>query len=74
MKAVEITQPEARQLILRCQGLDGTWTLPPGKEGVAQTIQRLMLDLAYSFARQPELGANFLKRVVATILQPVAQA
>lgn len=41
MSPIEITQPEARRLILRSQGLDGTWALPPGKEGVAQTVERL---------------------------------
>ncbi len=41
MNPIQITPTEARRIALRCQGLDGAWTLPPGKEGVAQTIQRL---------------------------------
>ena len=31
----------ARKLALHCQGLDGEWAPPSGKEGIAQTIERL---------------------------------
>jgi uncharacterized protein YcaQ len=36
-----ISRADARRLALRCQGLDGSWDLPSGKEGVAQTVERL---------------------------------
>lgn len=39
--SVKISIDMARQIVLRSQGLDGSWTLPPGKEGVAQVIGRL---------------------------------
>ena len=38
---MRITASAARRLILRSQGLDGAWKLPAGKEGVAQTVERL---------------------------------
>ena len=45
---MKISLSTARQLALYAQGLDGHWTLPPGKEGApsdkeraAQTIERL---------------------------------
>ncbi|MCC6729367.1 MAG: YcaQ family DNA glycosylase [Chthonomonadales bacterium] len=41
MTAEGITLAQARRLALRCQGLDGSWDLPPGKEGAAEVLQRL---------------------------------
>jgi hypothetical protein len=38
---MKITLAQARRLTLRGQGLDGSWALPDGKEGAAQTIERL---------------------------------
>jgi len=38
---VKITKALAQKLALAGQGLDGPWELPGGKEGVAQTIERL---------------------------------
>jgi uncharacterized protein len=38
---VTIEAATARRLAIRCQGLDGAWELPGGKEGVAQVIERL---------------------------------
>lgn len=38
---MRISQSTARRLALQCQGLDGQWKLPKGKEGVAQVIERL---------------------------------
>lgn len=38
---MKISLATARQLALRAHGLDGGWTLPPGKEGAAQIIERL---------------------------------
>ncbi len=38
---MKISLTAARRMALHCQGLDGTWQLPSGKEGVAQVIQRL---------------------------------
>ena len=37
----KITLNSARKLALHCQGLDGRWKLPKGKEGVARAIERL---------------------------------
>ena len=37
----KITLNSARKLALHCQGLDGRWKLPKGKEGIAQAIERL---------------------------------
>ena len=38
---MKISAATARKLIVHCQGLDGRWRLPKGKEGVAQAIERL---------------------------------
>ncbi len=38
---MRISRAEARRLVLHCQGLDGSWELPTGKEGVARTVERL---------------------------------
>jgi hypothetical protein len=38
---MKISLATARQLALRAHGLDGGWTLPPGKEGAAQIVERL---------------------------------
>jgi hypothetical protein len=38
---ITISLPMAREMALTAQGLDGGWALPPGKEGVAQTVERL---------------------------------
>ncbi|MBN1579929.1 MAG: YcaQ family DNA glycosylase [Anaerolineae bacterium] len=38
---MKLSIPAARRLALLCQGLDGQWPLPPGKEGAAQVIERL---------------------------------
>jgi uncharacterized protein YcaQ len=38
---MRISRAEARRLALHCQGLDGSWDLPAGKEGIAQTVERL---------------------------------
>lgn len=38
---MRISLQQARQLVLACQGLDGSWRLPPGKEGAARTVERL---------------------------------
>jgi uncharacterized protein YcaQ len=38
---MKISLATARQLALRAHGLDGGWTLPLGKEGAAQIIERL---------------------------------
>jgi uncharacterized protein YcaQ len=40
-RPVRISAATARRLAVRCQGLDGGWELPAGKEGVAQAIERL---------------------------------
>ncbi|MHC4200889.1 MAG: winged helix-turn-helix domain-containing protein [Planctomycetota bacterium] len=37
----KITMPTARRLAIRAQGLDGTWKLPPGKEGASRAVERL---------------------------------
>lgn len=37
----KISLATARRLALAAQGLDGRWKLPPGCEGVAQTVDRL---------------------------------
>ena len=37
----KVSMSTARRLALCCQGLDGTWTLPDGKGGIAQAIDRL---------------------------------
>ena len=39
MKKINLNS--ARKLALYCQGLDGRWKLPKGKEGVARAIERL---------------------------------
>jgi len=36
-----LTQAQVRRLALTCQGLDGRWGLPAGKEGAAQVVERL---------------------------------
>lgn len=38
---MRITKQEARRLALRAQGLDGSWSLSPGKVGVAEVVERL---------------------------------
>jgi uncharacterized protein YcaQ len=38
---MKISLSTARKLAIRCQGLDGRWNLPKGKEGIAQVIERL---------------------------------
>ena len=38
---MKLSMSDARRLALRCQGLDGRWGLPAGKEGVARAIERL---------------------------------
>ena len=38
---MKIPLPLARRLAIAAQGLDGRWELPAGREGVAQTIERL---------------------------------
>jgi len=38
---MKISLATARQLALRAHGLDGGWTLPPGKESAAQIVERL---------------------------------
>lgn len=38
---MKISLATARQLALHAHGLDGGWTLPPGKEGAAQIVERL---------------------------------
>ena len=38
---MELSLSAARRLAIRCQGLDGGWQLPAGKEGVARTVERL---------------------------------
>jgi uncharacterized protein len=38
---MQVSLALARRLALRAQGLEGNWPLPPGKEGVAQAIERL---------------------------------
>ncbi len=38
---MKISLSTARQLALRAHGLDGGWTLPSGKEGAAQIVERL---------------------------------
>jgi uncharacterized protein YcaQ len=36
-----LTPAHARRIILRAQGLDGGWSLPPGVDGAAEAIDRL---------------------------------
>jgi len=38
---MRISASRARRLALRCQGLDGAWKPPRGKEGAAQAVERL---------------------------------
>ena len=38
---MKLSLATARKLTLHAQGLDGAWTLPKGKEGTAQAIERL---------------------------------
>lgn len=38
---MKISRSTARRMALKCQGLNGPWLLPQGKEGVAQVIERL---------------------------------
>lgn len=38
---MKLSLQEARRLILACQGLDGGWRLPSGKEGAARAVERL---------------------------------
>jgi hypothetical protein len=51
---MHISRSTARKLLLHTQGLDGYWTLPPGKEGAAQVIERLgyvQIDTLYVVQR-----------------------
>lgn len=41
MSTSRLTPTQARRLPLACQGLDGRWNLPRGKEGAAQVVERL---------------------------------
>ncbi|MFH1084149.1 MAG: crosslink repair DNA glycosylase YcaQ family protein, partial [Chloroflexota bacterium] len=41
MTPTQLSLAAARRLALRCQGLDGAWALPTGKQGVNQAIARL---------------------------------
>jgi len=38
---MQISLNTARKLAIHCQGLDGRWQLPKGKEGVARIVERL---------------------------------
>ena len=38
---MKLSRSAARRLAILCQGLDGRWDVPPGKEGAAQAIERL---------------------------------
>ena len=38
---MRISASRARRLALRCQGLDGAWKPPKGKEGAARAVERL---------------------------------
>lgn len=38
---MKISASAARRLAVQCQGLDGGWRLPKGKEGAAQVLERL---------------------------------
>ena len=38
---MKLTLPEARRLAIAAQGLDGTWRLPPGRQGAVRAIDRL---------------------------------
>ena len=38
---MKLTRLQARRLAIHCQGLDGRWKLPAGKEGVARAVERL---------------------------------
>jgi uncharacterized protein YcaQ len=38
---MRISRSVARRLALACQGLDGHWRAPPGKEGISMLIERL---------------------------------
>ena len=38
---MRISLSTLRRLLIRCQGLDGDWKLPKGKEGAAQVVDRL---------------------------------
>lgn len=51
---MKISLATARRLALYALGLDGRWTLPPGKEGAAQVIERLgyvQIDTIYIIER-----------------------
>jgi uncharacterized protein len=39
--AMRLPAEQARRLALHAQGLDGSWTLPSGKPGVVEAVQRL---------------------------------
>ena len=41
MAVTQLSAEEARQLVLRSQGLDGSWKLPAGKAGVVDAVRRL---------------------------------
>ena len=38
---MRLTRSAARRLSISCQGLNPLWPLPAGKEGVAETVERL---------------------------------
>jgi uncharacterized protein YcaQ len=41
LKPIKLSLPTARKIVLNCQLLDGSANLPTGKEGIAQTIEKL---------------------------------
>ncbi len=41
LRRVKLSLQEARHFALACQGLDGQWRLPAGKEGAARVVERL---------------------------------
>ena len=50
----KLSPSEARRILLRAQGLDGTWTLREGREGAAQVVERLgyvQIDTIATIAR-----------------------
>ena len=59
MTATTLSNQAARRLAIHCQLLDGDANLPVGKEGVAQTIDRLgymQIDTISVFARAHNHG------------------
>jgi uncharacterized protein YcaQ len=75
---MRISRAEARRLALYCQGLDGSWALPAGKEGVAQAVERLgyvqidtiaVVERAHHhtlWARRPDYAPEMLHELQAT--------